>query len=126
VSVNVYDEMPSPGAGLLRYARLKAGLSQSELAERAGVARTMVSAYERDRRQATLPTLMRLLKAAGFELRIELVPYDDHDDVLRELERHRPSEERQEWERYQATRVAKDRAAVSAALRTRKKTKVPG
>ena len=57
--VSVHDEMPSPCAGLLRYARLKAGLSQSELAERAGVARTMVSAYEHDRRQATLPTLMR-------------------------------------------------------------------
>lgn len=124
--MSVYDEMPSPGAGLLRYARLKAGLSQSELAERAGVPRTMVSAYERDRRQATLPTLMRLLKAAGFELRMQLAPYEDHDDVLRELEQHRPSEERQAWESYQAARVAKDRAAVPSALRTRKTTKVPG
>ena len=126
VYVSVYDDMPSPGAGLLRYARLKAGLSQSELAKRAGVPRTMVSAYERDRRQATLPTLMRLLKAAGFELRIQLAPYDDHDDVLRELEAHRSPEERKSWEDYQATRVAKDRAVVSVALRARKKAKVPG
>jgi transcriptional regulator with XRE-family HTH domain len=125
VFVSVYDEMPSPGAGLLRYARLKAGLSQSELAKRAGVARTMVSAYEHDRRQATLPTLMRLLKAAGFELRMHLAPYDDHDDVLRELEQHRSPEERQVWEGYQAARVAKDRTAVSAALRARKKTSAP-
>ena len=88
--MSVYDEMPSPGAGLLRYARLKAGLSQSELGERAGVARTMVSAYEHDRRQATLPTLMRLLKAD-----------------------------------YQSARVAKDRAAVSAALRARKTSRMP-
>jgi transcriptional regulator with XRE-family HTH domain len=126
VYVSVYDEMPSPGAGLLRYARLKAGLSQSELAKRAGVARTMISAYEHDRRQATLPTLMRLLKAAGFELRLQLAPYDDHDDVLRELEQHRSPDERQAWEVYQATRVAKDRTAVSAALRVRKKSKAPG
>jgi transcriptional regulator with XRE-family HTH domain len=126
VCVSVYDEMPSTGAGLLRYARLKAGLSQSQLAERAGVPRTMVSAYERDRRQATLPTLMRLLKAAGFELRIQLAPYDDHDDVLQELEQHRTAGERQAWEGYQGARVAKDRQAVSAALRARKKTKVPG
>src|SRR5674476_1004344 len=35
----------------------------ADRAERAGVPRTMLSAYERDRRQATLPTLMRLLKA---------------------------------------------------------------
>jgi hypothetical protein len=86
----------------------------------------MVSAYERDRRQATLPTLMRLLKAAGFELLMGLAPYDDHDDVLRELEQHRPSGEREAWEGYQATRVAEDRAAVSEALRARKLTKVPG
>ena len=125
VYVSVYDEMPSPGAGLLRYARLKAGLSQSELAKRAGVARTMVSAYEHDRRQATLPTLMRLLKAAGFELHMQLAPYDDHDDVLRELEQHRSPEERQAWEDYQGVRVAKDRATVSAALRARKPTKAP-
>jgi len=124
VYMSVYDEMPSPGAGLLRYARLKAGLSQSELGKRAGVARTMVSAYEHDRRQATLPTLMRLLKAAGFELHMQLAPYDDHDDVLRELEQHRSPEERQAWEDYQRARVAKDRAAVSAALRARKTTEV--
>ena len=123
--MSVYDDMPSPGAGLLRYARLKAGLSQTELGKRAGVARTMVSAYEHDRRQATLPTLMRLLKAAGFELHMQLAPYDDHDDVLRELEQHRSPEERQKWEDYQRARVAKDRAAVSAALRARKTTKVP-
>ena len=126
VSVSVYDEMPSPGAGLLRYARLKAGLSQSELAKRAGVPRTMVSAYERDRRQATLPTMMRLLKAAGFELRMQLAPDEDHDDVLRELKQYRPSDERRAWESYQTTRVAKDRAAVSAALRTRRTARVPG
>jgi len=29
---------------------------------------------------------MRLLRAAGFELRMQLAPYDDHDDVLRQLE----------------------------------------
>ena len=50
--------MPSTGAGLLRYARLKAGLSQSERPAWPGVARTMVSAYERDRQQATLPLML--------------------------------------------------------------------
>lgn len=121
--VSVYDDMPSPSAGLLQYARLKAGLSQSELAQRAGVSRTMVSAYEHGRRQATLPTLMRLLKAAGFELRMHLAPYDDHDDILRELEQHRSPEERRAWENYQSARVAKDGEAVSAARRVRKTRK---
>jgi transcriptional regulator with XRE-family HTH domain len=107
----------SPAAGLLRYARVKAGLSQSELAIRAGVPRTMVSAYERDQRQATLPTLTRLLKAAGFGLRLELIPYDDHDDVLRELDEHRSLTDRQAWASYQSDRFAADRAAVAAATR---------
>ncbi len=42
----------------------------------------MVSAYERDRCQPTLATLLRLLKAGGYELRMHLAPYDEHDDVL--------------------------------------------
>ena len=84
----------------------------------------MLSAYERDRRQATLPTLMRLLKAAGFELDMQLAPYDDQDDVLRELEQHRSPEEPMAWESYQPARVAKDGEAVSAALRARRKANV--
>jgi hypothetical protein len=47
---------------------------------------TMISAYERDLRQPTLTTLLRLLHAAGFDLRLHLAAYDPHDDVLAELE----------------------------------------
>jgi transcriptional regulator with XRE-family HTH domain len=82
-------ELRSTAASLLRLARMKAGLSQAALAARAGVPPTMISAYERDRRQPTLETLMRLLKAAGFELRLHLEPYDDHDDVLETLRSQR-------------------------------------
>jgi transcriptional regulator with XRE-family HTH domain len=59
------EGLPSPSSALLQLARLKAGMSQRELAERAGVPVTMISAYERDQRQ---PTLLRLLRAAGFDL----------------------------------------------------------
>jgi len=89
-----YDALPSVAAGLLQLARLKAGLSQRELAERAGVAPTMISAYERDKRQPTLATLLRLLEAAGFELRMGLAPRDPHDDVLAALESERSPIER--------------------------------
>jgi transcriptional regulator with XRE-family HTH domain len=65
---------------LLRLARHRSGLSQRELAERAGVPKTMVSAYERGKHQPTLPTLARLLRAAGWELRLELVPCDAPSD----------------------------------------------
>jgi transcriptional regulator with XRE-family HTH domain len=84
---------PSPAAGLLQLARLKAGISQGELAERAGVPATMISAYERDKRQPTVATLLRLLKAAGFELRMQLAPLDPHDEVLAHLEAMRSPRE---------------------------------
>jgi transcriptional regulator with XRE-family HTH domain len=87
-------ETPTPSAGLLQLARLKSGLSQGELAELAGVPATMISAYERDKRQPTLPTLLRLLRAAGFDLQMHLVPYDSHDDVLASLEDRRHTGER--------------------------------
>ncbi len=118
----VSDLLPSPGAGLLRYARLKAGLSQTELADKAGVPRSMVSAYERDQRQATLPTLARLLKAAGYELRMHLEPYDGHDDVLASLEERRSPQERQAWEGYQTERVTAAKARDRAAARRRRPT----
>src|SRR6185437_9389861 len=77
-----YVARPSPAAALVQLARLKAGLSQRELAERASVPTTMISAYERDRRQPTLETLRKLLRAAGFDLKMQLEPYDPHDDVV--------------------------------------------
>lgn len=69
-------------------------MSQRELAERAGVPVTMISAYERDQRQPTLSTLLRLLRAAGFELRLHLAAFDPHDDVLADLEADRSESER--------------------------------
>ncbi len=86
--------LPSESAALLQLARLKADLSQRELAERAGVPVTMISAYERDQRQPTLATLLRLLRAAGFDLRLHLAAYDPHDETLADLEAGRSEAER--------------------------------
>jgi transcriptional regulator with XRE-family HTH domain len=94
-----YGETPSTAAALLQLARLKAGLSQRELAERASVPTTMISAYERDQRQPTLATLLRLLHAAGFDLSLRLEPFDRHDEVLDALERQRGGAERQRRDR---------------------------
>lgn len=90
----VLDANPSVAAGLLQLARLKSGLSQRKLAEKAGVPTTMISAYERDLRQPTLPTLLRLLNAAGLDLRMQLVALDEHDQVLERSERDRSLEEK--------------------------------
>src|ERR1700683_1006400 len=92
-------ETPSPAAGLLQLARLKSGLSQGRVAKLAGVPATMISAYERDERQPTLPTLLRLLRAAGFDLRMQLVPLDDHDNVRANLREEPPPPERSRRDR---------------------------
>ena len=62
------------GASLVREARERAGLTQQDLATRAGVPQSTVSVYERGIRIPTLPTLERLLRAAGFTLEAELMP----------------------------------------------------
>jgi hypothetical protein len=59
-------------ATTLRDARARAGLTQTELARRARVTQSVISAYESGHRQPSLPTLSSLVAAAGFELRLQL------------------------------------------------------
>jgi len=58
---------------VIRQARLRAGLSQSELARRAGVAQSVISAYENGRREPGVGVLARLVEAAGHRLQVEAV-----------------------------------------------------
>lgn len=55
-------------ASLLRQARTAAGLSQAELAQKAGVTQSVISVYEAGRRQPSVPTLASLIAATGYEL----------------------------------------------------------
>jgi len=57
-------------SGLLRDARTRAGLTQGEVAARAGVARPLISQYETGRKDPSLTTLARLIQACGMELRV--------------------------------------------------------
>jgi predicted nucleotidyltransferase/DNA-binding XRE family transcriptional regulator len=57
---------------LLRQARKQAGLSQVELAARAGVTQSVISAYESGHRQPSIPALVALVDAAGYELAMGL------------------------------------------------------
>jgi transcriptional regulator with XRE-family HTH domain len=59
----------------------------------------MIGAYERDQRQPTLATLLRLLRAAGFDLRLHLAEYDPHDEILAGLEAGRSEAERRHRDR---------------------------
>ncbi|MGE3619152.1 MAG: multiprotein-bridging factor 1 family protein [Acidimicrobiia bacterium] len=64
-------------AVVLRAARLRAGLSQAELARRSGVPRTVVNAYERGQREPGADSVERLLAAAGIELGARVRPRVD-------------------------------------------------
>lgn len=61
-------------AGLLRSGRRCAGLSQHELAERAGTSQATISAYENGRKVPSVATLSRLLAACGSRLAVEPGP----------------------------------------------------
>lgn len=80
---------------MLREARRRARLSQTDLARRAGVAQSVISAYESDRREPGLAMLSKLIEATGHQLTINLEPLPGRrlglpDTPLgRRLRRHR-------------------------------------
>ena len=55
---------------LIREARRRAGMSQAELARRTGVPQSVLSAYERGRRQPGVDAVARIVEAVGFGLRL--------------------------------------------------------
>jgi transcriptional regulator with XRE-family HTH domain len=58
----------------LRRARRRSGLSLRALAARAETSHSTLSAYEAGRKVPTVETFDRIVRAAGFELGVELTP----------------------------------------------------
>jgi len=83
--VEASRRMPTLASSLVVQARQRSGLTQIELARRAGTSRTALSAIEHGKRDPGLQRLQEILLAAGFDLLTGLTPHDDHDDVLKEL-----------------------------------------
>lgn len=63
----------SPGS-MIRDARRKARLSQTDLARRAGVAQSVISAYESDHREPGMTMLSKLIEATGHLLTFNVEP----------------------------------------------------
>ena len=62
--------MKTEASRLILAARRSAGLSQTELAARAGIPHSVLSAYERGRRDPSSRALAHVLSAAGYRLSV--------------------------------------------------------
>jgi transcriptional regulator with XRE-family HTH domain len=107
--------MSTWASNLIKLARRDGGLSQRELARAAGTSQGAIAAYESGRRSPTLETLARIVRAAGQDLRIRVVAYDDHDDAMAAYEASLSDETRAALERERARlrrQARRERAAV--------------
>lgn len=80
---------------LIRQARLRAGLTQAELAERIKKPRQQVVRWESDTVEPGLSTLRRLLRACGFDVSVSLIPYapdPEREARLEAIRRETPKE----------------------------------
>jgi transcriptional regulator with XRE-family HTH domain len=76
-------------SALVREARVRAGMTQAELAVRANVTQSVISTYENGRRDPSLAMLQRLLAAAGFVASMDLLPCDSSPTLRSRIDRHR-------------------------------------
>jgi transcriptional regulator with XRE-family HTH domain len=67
-------------ATLIREARLRAGLTQQELAERSGRQRSVIARWEQGAIEPSLETLLEIIGICGFALPTELVPREEAAD----------------------------------------------
>src|SRR3954466_13374160 len=71
-------------AALIREARLRAGLTQAELAERTGRDRSVIARWEQGAVAPSVETWVELVGACGFDLPLVLVEHDTSlDERLR-------------------------------------------
>jgi transcriptional regulator with XRE-family HTH domain len=72
--------VPGSGGPLIREARLRAGLTQQELADRTGRERSVIARWEQGAVSPSIDNLLAVVHACGFELPLVLVPRDTSRD----------------------------------------------
>jgi len=78
-------------ASLIREARMRAGLSQVQLAERSGKAKVQIGRWETGVVAPSIDTLLEIVRVCGFDLPLMLEPHRPIDDrQLTELQRYSP------------------------------------
>jgi transcriptional regulator with XRE-family HTH domain len=73
--------MASYGSQLVREARRRAGLTQVELAERAGTGQPTVARWESGRTAISVDDVVRLVRLCGLDVEFHLVERDTSDLV---------------------------------------------
>jgi transcriptional regulator with XRE-family HTH domain len=73
-------------AQILQAARLKAGLTQAELAERLGRDRAQVARWETGGQEPSFENLRAAVEACGFVLRLEIAEREVNAELDAELE----------------------------------------
>jgi transcriptional regulator with XRE-family HTH domain len=68
------------GGPLIREARLRAGLTQAELAQRTGRERSVIARWEQGSVSPSIDNLLAVVHACGFELPLVLVARDTSQD----------------------------------------------
>lgn len=103
------------GGLLIQEGRLRAGLTQRELADRMGTKQPAIARWESGRQAPGLETVRRALRACGLDLDLRVVVADDSDESFfgRQLamspdQRLRHLEELLAWERLAHSAVRLD------------------
>lgn len=82
------------GASLIREARLRAGLTQKELAARLNTKQSVISRWESGSVSPTLETIAQVAMACGLEVQVRLAERDVEDLHLALLDRSLTPEQR--------------------------------
>jgi len=77
----------SESAATVREARRLSGLTQRDLARRAGTSQPAIARIETGLASPTLSTLERLAAAAGFDVKLSLIPRTPPDPVIERYKR---------------------------------------
>ena len=71
--------MGTLGNDLVREARRRAGLTQSDLATLAGTTQSAIARLEYGRPDVSLNDVIRLVRLCGLDVEVAIVPHDDSD-----------------------------------------------
>ena len=112
-------------ATLIREARLRAGLTQQELADRSGRQRSVIARWEQGAIEPSLETFLEIIGICGFELPTELVPRDESaSERLQKNALLSPERRVQRALRASSPNVSFDPYAILASLERRRTTYV--